>query len=616
MIIGTAGHIDHGKTALVRALTGVDTDRLPEEKRRGITIELGFAPLHLEGAGTVGIVDVPGHEAFVRTMVAGATGIDVALLVVAADEGLMPQTREHLAILSLLGTRAGVVALTKCDLVEGDWLALVRGEVADALAASGLRGAPVVATSVVDGRGLEELRRALGAAVASLPARSVADTFRMPVDRAFSVKGTGTVVTGTIWNGSLGAGEPVVVQPAGRTARVRGVQSHGREVERADAGTRAAVALAGIEAGVAARGSWLAGTLEWPVTTRLRAEVAILEDAGHVVRPREWVRFHLGTADVAARLVVPGGPLGPGERRAVRVVLQDPVLARTGDRFVLRLSSPARTLGGGIVVDPLPPRRRVRPWAFEPDPGRRLARLLSEAGPDGLAMALAGPRLGVPSGELAALLSGSGVITPPNGRLFSPQVLSEIEDRIILAINAFHDRLPLADGMPAAECATAAGVSADLADHVAQTLAREGRIERRGAVLRRPGWAPSLGPEDARLGAAILETLRKAAGEPPDVSGLTAMHHRDPVPILRIMEREGGVVAVEADRFYAAEAVATLVGRLRDGMTPGREYAPAELREVLGLSRKYLIPFLEYCDRMRVTERRTTGRVILPVLTT
>ncbi|PYP61418.1 MAG: selenocysteine-specific translation elongation factor, partial [Gemmatimonadetes bacterium] len=300
MILGTAGHIDHGKTTLVRALTGVDTDRLPEEKRRGITIELGFAPLRLDGVGTIGVVDVPGHEGFVRTMLAGATGIDLALLVVAADESVMPQTREHFAILRLLGVTRGVVALTKCDLVDDEWRALVVEDVRALLADSPLADAAVVGTSSVTGAGLAELRAAIADAARAVPARAADDLFRMPVDRAFTIKGTGTVVTGTVWSGRLTRDGTVRVMPGDRTVRVRGLETHGDQVQVAEPGHRTAIALAGVDVADVQRGSFLVADAAWRPSNVLRAEVVLLDDAPQTLRARTAVRFHLGAADVGA----------------------------------------------------------------------------------------------------------------------------------------------------------------------------------------------------------------------------------------------------------------------------------------------------------------------------
>ncbi|MEX0909398.1 MAG: selenocysteine-specific translation elongation factor, partial [Gemmatimonadaceae bacterium] len=358
MILGTAGHIDHGKTALVRALTGVDTDRLPEEKRRGITIDLGFAPLHLDGLGTIGVIDVPGHEAFVRTMLAGATGVDLALLVVAADEGVMPQTREHLTILTLLGVRAGVVALTKTDLVDADWLELVTADVAAVLEGSGLQRASIVPVSATTGAGLDDLRAAIRAAAASVIARDTDDLFRMPIDRAFSVHGTGTVVTGTVWSGTLRKGAATVF-PCALPVRVRDLQTHGASVESVSAASRAAVALSGATVEQAGRGAVLVAGEGWAESSVLLAELTL--SGSHVaVTPRTRVRLHLGAADVGARARLFEPRAGQIQQPA-RIRLDEPVVARAGDRFVLRAGSPLEVIAGGVVTDPLPADRRPKP---------------------------------------------------------------------------------------------------------------------------------------------------------------------------------------------------------------------------------------------------------------
>jgi len=347
MILGTAGHVDHGKTALVRALTGVDTDRLAEEKRRGITIDLGFAPLRLADGRLLSIVDVPGHEAFVRNMLAGATGVDLALLVVAADEGVMPQTVEHVTILDLLGVRDGVIAISKCDLVDAEWLALVRDDVRMAVRATALRDAPMLVTSATTGEGVEALRAAIGAAAGRVAQRDGDDLFRLPVDRVFTVRGTGTVVTGTVWSGRLERDATVRLLPGGMRARVRGLESHGMAVDAVLPGMRAAVALAGVDVRQAARGATLVADDAWRPSRLLLSRVALLSAMSRPLGPRTTVRFHLGTADVGARIVKAGGPIGPGERAGVRVVLDAPVVARAGDRFVLRGASPLVTIGGG-----------------------------------------------------------------------------------------------------------------------------------------------------------------------------------------------------------------------------------------------------------------------------
>jgi selenocysteine-specific elongation factor len=610
MIIGTAGHIDHGKTTLVHALTGVDTDRLPEEKRRGITIELGFAPLALDGVGIAGVVDVPGHEAFVRTMVAGATGIDLALVVIAADEGVMPQTREHLAILGLLGTRQAVVALTKRDLVDEEWLELVRADVARELAGTPLASAPIVETSTATGAGIDALRQALAEAARSIPRRDADDLFRMPVDRVFSVRGTGTVVTGTVWSGSVRADATVVLQPSGRPARVRGVQVHGTDVPVAEPATRVAVALAGVDVGDVSRGSWLVSDARWTPTIVMRGEVALLDDAGPL-KPREWVRFHLGTADVSARVVASGGAVVPGERRAVRIRLQEPVVARSGDRFVLRRGSPAGTIGGGIVTDPLPAHRRARPWPLEAnDPADRLRLMLAEAGWHGVEYDHLTLRLGLRDGEVAEVVRRTSEVVHVGRRIFALDHTKSLSRELESAIDRFHGSAPLEEGIAVAVLRAQTAAGAELVEHALQQLVRDGVVELRGPLVSRFKWTPRVDARQELIRQNVLSELRAADAEPPTVAALSERHHSDVVPLLRMLEKDGLVIAVEADRYYAQESVGRLVEKLRAAMIPGREYSPTEIRDVLGISRKYLIPFLEFCDRKRITERRTTGRVL------
>ena len=613
MIFGTAGHIDHGKTALVRALTGVDTDRLPEEKRRGITIDLGFAPLALPNVGVAGVVDVPGHEAFVRTMLAGASGVDLALLVIAADEGVMPQTREHVAILGLLGIRGGVVALTKSDLVEEDWLDLVRLDVAELLAGTAMADAPMVATSVVTGAGLPEIREALAAAAASVSSRSDDDVFRMPIDRVFTIRGTGTVVTGTVWSGSVGRDDVVRVMPGDRTVRVRGLQAHGAPIERAHPGTRLAVALAGIDHDALTRGAVLVSEGGWHPTRVLRADVTLLGNTVATLSPRATVRFHLGTTEVGARVVTPGGPLGAGETKPGRVVLDAPVVARAGDRFVIRGGSPLGTLGGGVVVDPHPAHRRARPWAAQHDSfGSRLALALREAGGEGLGVAELSVRLGASPPDVAASLDRDhDDVLRIGSRIFDRRYRDELVASLVGAVAEHHQRNPLDPGILLQTIRARIAGRPELLDDAVRSAVIGGHIETiENGLVRRTGWKPSLSNDQTDLKTALVEALRTAGAEPPSVGELSAAHGPTVVPIIRMLEREGAVVPVESDRYYDASALTALVDRLRNGMVAGREYTPSELRDVIGLSRKYLIPFLEYCDRRGITERRSTGRVL------
>ena len=612
MIVGTAGHIDHGKTALVRALTGIDTDRLPEEKRRGITIDLGFAPLDLPNVGVAGVVDVPGHEAFVRTMLAGATGIDLALLVIAADEGVMPQTREHLAILGLLGIRGGVVALTKSDLVEPDWLDLVRLDVADVLAGTAMADAPMVATSVVTGAGLPALREALAAAAADVSARRDDDVFRMPIDRVFTIRGTGTVITGTVWSGSIGRDDVVRVMPDDKTVRVRGLQAHGTAIDRAKPGTRLAVALAGIDHDALTRGAVLVSEGGWHASRVLRADLTLLGNTVAALSPRASVRFHLGTTEVGARVVTPGGALSPGETKAGRVVLDAPVVVRAGDRFVIRGGSPVSTLGGGVVVDPHPAHRRARPWTAQHDSfDARLSLALREAGGEGLGIADLPVRLGASPSDVAACLERHKDVLRIGARIFDRAYRDELVSSLAEAVARHHQRNPLDAGVLLQTIRARVVGRSELLDDAVRTAVISGHLETiENGLVRRTGWRPTLSNDQTDLKATLAGALRTAGPEPPSLGELSAAHGPSVVPIIRMLEREGTIVPVESDRYYDAGALTALVDRLRNGMIGGREYTPSELRDVIGLSRKYLIPFLEYCDRRGITERRSTGRVL------
>lgn len=607
MIIGTAGHIDHGKTALVRALTGVETDRLPEEQRRGITIELGFAPLVLEGIGTAGIVDVPGHEAFVRTMVAGATGVDIALLVIAADEGVMPQTREHLAVLELLGVTRAVVALTKRDLVDEEWLALAVEDVRETLAPTALLEAPVIAVSARTGEGIPALRAALAGAASALPARDSGDVARLPVDRAFSVRGTGTVVTGTLWSGALHRDDQLLLYPGDRTVRVRGLQQHGAAVQVALAGARVAVALSGAELAELSRGAVLLGGEGWAATSLLRAEVR-LQAADVRITPRTRVQFHLGTSEVPARIVARGEIPRDGSAVPVRIALDEPLVARAGDRFVLRAPAPLGTIGGGVVTDPQPP-RRARPWGRGGTAGERLHLMAAEAGDAGLPLAALPVRLGVSPASVEPLLRASHLVRAGE-RLWDPAVAARLRGRVVVATDDFHESRPLEPAVPAATLRALAPASPALLDHVVAGLVREGVLEQASGGVVRAGFAPGLTPELARLAATIAASLASARLEAPTTAELAQALSADPVPVLRHLERQGEVVQVAEGWWFAKRPVEELVELLRVELEREREYSPSELRERLGLSRKYLIPVLEYCDRVGVTARRGNNRVL------
>lgn len=607
MILGTAGHIDHGKTALVRALTGVDTDRLPEEKRRGITIDLGFAPLTLDGGTVLGVVDVPGHEAFVRTMVAGATGIDLALLVIAADEGPMPQTREHLAILELLAVPRLIVVLTKRDLVDADWLALVTEDVRTMLKPTPYSGSEVIATSVLSGDGLPALRDALLRNTQDAKRSSHTDLFRLPVDRAFSVKGTGTVVTGTVWSGTLSVDDAVRIMPLGVPARVRGLHNHGAAVETIAPGMRAAVALAGIEPHAAARGATIVTHAAWEPTTLLRADVSLLGDAPQL-RPRTKVRLHVATSEVGARVVAAGSSLEPGTERTVRIALDAPVMARAGDRFVLRLASPLATIGGGIVTDANAP-RRARPMAtLGLSTAERLALFVEEAGTHGLALEALPVRLGLTASpdDVRRMVKDAELV---GSRVYDATIITEARRHVVKLVRAYHAEHPLEPGAPRQDVRSRLKLHTALFDDIVARLVSEGAVSATGAALRDAAFKPELSAAEQGIGAQLVAALEAAGSEPPSVAELEAKFGKNAVGVLRHLERQKLVVRVEETRYYSPAALNSLVRRLEGLMAGKGDLAPTDLREGLGFSRKFLIPFLEYCDSIGLTSRQGNGRV-------
>ncbi len=608
VVVGTAGHIDHGKTTLVKALTGVDTDRLAEEKARGITIDLGFAPLDLDGV-PASVVDVPGHEAFVRNMVAGATGVDVGLLVVAADEGVMPQTLEHLAILGYLGVRRGVAALTKCDLApDPAWRELVADDVRRALAAHLGAEWPVVEVSAADGSGLPALRAALRAQAEGVPVRSDADRFRMPVDRVFALPGAGTIVTGTAWSGSVAEGGRVLVFPAGVEARIRSVQVHGRAAPRAEPGRRAALALVGLAREAGARGAVVVTGTGWRASRAADAVVRL--EPGRELRVRQRLRVHHGTSEVMARVarVAAGGTEG----LPLRLAFDEPLVLRAGDRVVLRASSPVTTIGGGVITDPwadtLDHRRRRldgQPAPMAPDDAGRLRRLVARRGRSGMDRA----ELEVASGldrerfdtafarALGTGLRGSG-----------PWLVSEDEvdaaaARLDASLDAFHGAHPLAPGMPVQEWRAAAQGGPALQDLAEARVVERGGAVREAGVVRRPGFAPGSSAAARTAQDRVLALLRQAGAEPPTVGELASSLADIDVPaVVRLLERAGQAVAVN-ERYYAAEALELERTRLVAALRELGAASPAELRERLGRSRKWLIPFLEWADRADVTVR-------------
>jgi len=616
-VVGTAGHIDHGKTALVKALTGVDTDRWEEEKRRGITIDLGFAPLPLGDTIRASVVDVPGHEGFVRNMLAGATGIDVALLVIAADEGIMPQTEEHLAIVELLGVRRGIPVITKRDLVDAEWLELVRSEVVQRLPASRVRWDAPVATSVVTGEGLDELRAALGRVAGDLVERPADDCFRLPIDRVFAVAGAGTVVTGSTWSGSVAVGESVRLLPLGRDARVRSIEVHGEAAERAAPGRRTALALVGVDKSELARGHVAVTGTGWQATMLIDVAVELLPTARKPIASRTRLRVHLGTAEVLARAVQTQA-IAPGHRGSSRLVLETPLVARGGDRFVLRSFSPVTTIGGGVVLDPYPglrTRLRRRGLAVEQNAPARLAGLVTEAGLIGLERDTLAVRLGVAPSRVTAVIAeaGEGVLALPDAVVGREAVVTEGK-RLVELLRRYHAEHPLDPGMSLQALRAAIGPPAPPAavtDAVLERALQRRDLEVTGSVAHLPRWRPALDARASDASDKLAHRLADARWQVPTIVELERELPGTPVrALLAHLARSGTIEAIDAERYAATGALAEFRSALEAALAELRSATPAELRDRFGLTRKYLIPLLEWADRRGITRRAGDARVL------
>jgi len=622
-VVGTAGHIDHGKTALVKALTGVDTDRWAEEKRRGITIDIGFAPLPLGDGIQASVVDVPGHEGFVRNMLAGATGIDVALLVIAADEGIMPQTEEHLAIVELLGITRGIPVLTKRDAVESEWLELVRADIAKRLATSRVRWDAPVATSAVTGEGLDELRAALRRVAGDLADRPVEDLFRLPIDRVFTVAGAGTVVTGSTWSGTVAIGKSVRLLPLDREARVRSIEVHGQGAERAAPGRRTALALVGVGKEELERGHVAVTGEGWRATGVLDVAVELLPTARKPVGSRTRARVHLGTAEVLAR-VVQTRTIGPGERGLARLLLERPLVARGGDRFVLRSFSPVTTIGGGVVLDPFPPGRpsrlRQRRLLLTQAPAERLQVWAEEAGLSGLAAGDLPVRLGILPGDASRVIATAGKALLSCGPWLVTRAAVALEvTRVAELLRRHHEGHPLEPGMSLQALRAAMGeggrggssVPEPVVEQVFDLGGRKGAFEVAGAVARLPGWTPALDARTSGAQAALARRLAEARWRVPTIAELEKEFPGAPIRVLLAqLARAGGVEQVDQEHFAAAAALAEFRSALEGTLRELGSATPAALRDRFGLTRKYLIPLLEWADRRGVTRRHGDARVL------
>jgi len=630
MIVGTAGHIDHGKTLLVKALTGVDCDRLKEEKARGITIELGFAYMPLLGGGTLGFVDVPGHERFVHTMLAGAASVEFVMLVVAADDGIMPQTREHLQILDLLGLEDGLVVVTKADLVDEARLEEVELEIRTALTGTTLAEVDIVRVSAATGLGIAALRDRLVEEAQSRPERATRGAFRMAVDRSFTVAGAGTVVTGTIVSGSIAVGEVAVALPAGIESRVRAIHALGQAAERGNAGERVALNLAGAERQAVSRGDWLVAPDQRASSNRFDARFRLL---GSEPRPfRTWtpVHLHVGTSEVEARVVLlEGDTLAPGKSGLVQVVTTRPLPVRNGDRLVARDAGGERTVGGGTIVDPAAPQRFRRTPA-------RLAVLaaMAEREPELALTAL----LDLPPGivDLTAFATGRGLSPAETERLMvevepavaevqgcryaaTPQTLDRLGQQVSERLTAFHAANPERPGMAedALRLAIPTRLTRPQLKAMLAMLGPRGEIATQNGLARLATHTSSLGPGDRRLWerieAAIGGDIRFRPPQVRELSEATGQPIASIRKLLKTMARMGAVVEVASDRFFLKPALLELgqiAGTLADE-SESKTFSAAEFRDRAGSGRNVGIQILEHFDRRGLTLRQGDVRRVV-----
>jgi selenocysteine-specific elongation factor len=625
MIVGTAGHIDHGKTTLVRALTGVDTDRLKEEKQRGISIELGYAYVRPPTGGELGFIDVPGHERLVHTMVAGACGIDFALLVVAADDGVMPQTREHLAILELLGVTRGAVALTKVDRVDEERRREVEEQLADVLATTPLAASPVfpVDATQPDDAGVLALARHLGEAAAQLQSRDDERLFRLAIDRVFTLAGHGVVVTGTVFSGSVRTGDALAVMPAGTPARVRGLRAQNQPAETGHAGQRCAVNVAGIEKSALARGDWLADPRLLAPTTRIDTRLRTLPESAVRLASGSPVHVHLGTLHQVAQLVLLDAERLPaGDSALVQLVFETPVCACPGDRFIVRDAQAAHTVGGGVVLDPYAPLRKRR----SPQRLQYVDALERFVGGHGLTGLLEMARFGVRMSELVRLTSRAPgrirlpaealvVDGSPEQFVFLPAAWEQLRDHAVTALRAFHERVPDEPGPDAGRLRRMAAPDAPAAlwASLVDELVRESRVLRNGPWLHVPEHRIQLSERDETLARGLQPLLAAGRFDPPWVRTLAARVGEPEERVRQVLRKQvtrGSVYQVVRDLFYDSGRISELAAIVAGIAHEHGGVDAARFRDAIGLGRKRSIQILEFFDRVGYTRRIGDAHVL------
>ena len=629
-VLGTAGHVDHGKTSLIKALTGTDTDRLKEEKERGITIELGFASLALPCGHILGIVDVPGHEKFIKHMVAGAAGIDLVLMVIAADEGIMPQTKEHLQICSLLGITTGLVALTKIDLVEKDWLELVRSEITDYLQNTFLAEAPIVPVSAVKETGIPELLDEIDKIVRRLQEKNDDGIFRLPVDRIFTMKGFGTVVTGTLISDKVKVGEDVQILPENISTRIRGIQVHNQPEEEAFSGQRTALNLQGVDKATLARGSVLVRPQTLRPTKRLDVFFEYLASNTRKLKNRSLVRLHTGTTEIMTRIVLlDADELSSGEKSFAQLILADEDVVVTGDHFVLRSYSPVTTIGGGRILDPLPGKHKRKNKKILDDLQilqsgalpEKISVLLERAGFNGINVRSLAFRLGVHVKKIRealeklfsdrqAILLSSDDTTALSGHLYA-----QMEDLLIKSLADYHQNNPLKEGISKEElkAALADTVSAKLFNMVLASLGKRNLIASDKDNVRLASHLVQLAGEEDALRQSIASTYTQAGLTPPSLADVLNGFKDRKVKaqnIVKLMIKDGELIKINEDLCFTREALTRLREEYKAQLVREGQATPATFKDLTGLSRKFIIPLMEYFDTSKLTVRVEDHRIL------
>lgn len=627
-ILGTAGHIDHGKSTLVKALTGTDPDRLKEEKERGITLDLGFASLDLPSGNRLGIVDVPGHEGLIKNMLAGVGGIDMVMLVIAADEGIMPQTREHLAICDLLHVKKGLIALTKMDAAEKDWLALVQDEVREFVKGTFLEKSPIVPVSAKTGENLDKLKQELDKLAKEVAPKSSNGILRLPIDRVFTMKGFGTVITGTLLSGTISQDQEVDILPKGTTTKVRGIQSHNQAAQRAVAGQRTAVNLQGIEKDQISRGDTIVTKGFFTTTRNVDASLSMLKQATRGIKTGTRIRFYNNTQESIGRAALVGtNELNPGDDGYVQFRLEQPVLIQQGDRFIIRFYSPMETLGGGMVLDPHPRRHKTGTMA---ESVKNLTVLEQGSLEDKLAVIVAGKALaGMEeaaiigsiaadkqeiTSALSALAQKKAIVRVDNLYVHSNQ-LAILEKKVLDLIAGFHKANSLKPGIDKEEVK---GLLKARLHPRALTMAIDGlirkkQVETEGSKLKLPGFKPAVGKDQGLYKDRIVEAIKKGGSQPPvreELPALFGITDRDAKDLLKLLSDEGRVVRIN-DSLYLDKAVLEAIkADLMKFLQEKKEIVVAEFRDIARTSRKFAVPILEYFDSQKLTQRIGDKRVL------